>query len=732
MDKETLANHLINCGKREFEIACKLLLQEVFNLDVVNVDGANDGGADFIAFEPDGTRKKVAYQITTQKTDIKKKAYKDAQKGLNKLGIKKYYFLCSYNLSEVECRSLEETISSDLDLPAVVYSPAVISGLMINHKLVKLFFERIGFNNCDHCDKNKLDYRETALHSYSFLSKDAKDLKKQIYDDSLLLVLSDYPEGLEKKDIIDKTINMLALPSSKEEFLSRRIDSLMGKQWILKKKGGDTFVASPEMLSDIIDRKTLYDKELDDLFFAQKDLFNRYDIEWTKSDARQASVWIANTYMGIQLIALESANASLADNFFSKIDKNGRNSLKDFLKKEKKVRREDVDKMIDELLQQAVTYPLIKKITSASVYLALEGSNPIMACKAIGVESWSNMKMLLEPTLGIPYLCSLLYSGKGVNYYFDNAIGAVIKCRDLGISIKIPSYYIKECAGHLHMARKFDGLELDPMEMQYSSNAFVSNYYALKTQGVSMPSSFLDYLATFSAHIRVQIPDYHEWIKLIMVDIQSLFIRDGGIDYLDVPKFSSEELKSKELSYNHYIEKRGIQKSHHLMFNDALSLTYTDHDSSRGSHWMILTNDRVLIEVAKDSESLAWVTSPFIFNELVQMSKDLNEKELSSMVHSMASFRSPTFDIGARILDRIVLYASDKMQNWEFIQAMKKFKSDIIDTISEYGDFKEIDKRTVEFLAKHGVNIDPTNEQNDVDIEVDNINSLGCMNGDVM
>ena len=42
--------------------------------------------------------------------------------------------------------------------------------------------------------------------------------------------------------------------------------------------------------------------------------------------------------------------------------------------------------------------------------------------------------------------------------------------------LRIPYFYIKECAGHLHMARKFDGIDLDPNEMQYSSNAFVANY----------------------------------------------------------------------------------------------------------------------------------------------------------------------------------------------------------------------------------------------------------------
>ncbi len=725
MDQDTLANHLARCGQREFEIACKLILQDVLNLNVINVDGANDGGTDYISLGSGGVRDKVAYQITTQKTDVKNKAYRDAKKSISKLGVKRYFFLCTYNLSEVECRRLEGEITSELDLPTSVYAPTVIAGLMIDGKLVRRFLERTGLVSDDYSDQNRFDYREVALHCYSFLSKDARNLKKEIYDDSLLLVLSGYPEGLEKEDIIEKAINMLALPSSKEYFLSRRIDSLMGRQLIFKKGEGELLVASSKMISDVADRKTLYDRELEDLFSAQKDRLGHYHVEWTKDDARQASVWIANTHMGWQLKALESANANLADNFFNRIDKNGRNSLRDFLKKEKQVRKEDVDKIIDELLQHAATHPLIMKITRASVYLALEGSNPMVACKAIGVESWSSMNMLLEPTLGIPYLCSLLYKGGRVNYYFDNAINAVNKCRELRVRIGIPFYYIKECAGHLHMARKFDGLDLDPREMQYSGNAFVSNYYALKLQGIPVPASFLDYLATFSAHIRIERSDYHEWIRSIMGDIQSLFTRNG-IGYLEIPKFSPEELKPIESEYNYYVQEKGIQKSHHLMFNDILSLTYTNQDSRKGLHWMLLTNDRVLIEVAKASESLAWVAPPVIFNDLVQMSKDLNEKELSSMVHSMASFRSPTLEIGARILDRIVLYASDKMQNWEFANAIKEFKSEIIDAIGDDRDFEEIDidKRIVEFLAKHGVKIDPTNEQNDVDIEVDNLNSL--------
>ena len=93
MDKETLANHISRLGKRDFEIACRLILHDIFNLIAVNVDGANDGGTDFAVFNSEGNRTKAAYQITTQKTDIRNKAYKDASKCISKLHVDRFYFL---------------------------------------------------------------------------------------------------------------------------------------------------------------------------------------------------------------------------------------------------------------------------------------------------------------------------------------------------------------------------------------------------------------------------------------------------------------------------------------------------------------------------------------------------------------------------------------------------------------------------------------------------------------
>lgn len=724
MDKETFANFISNCGKRDFEIACRIVLQNVFNLNVVNVDGTNDGGTDFTSLDESGQRTLAAYQITTQKTDIKNKAYRDAKKCINKLGAKRYYFLCSYNLPEINCRELENLISTELNIIASVFSPTLIADLMLNYKLVGAFLNRIGYPDLYQFESNNVDYREMALHSYSFMSADARNLKSQIYDDALLLILSDYgDDGLNKNEIVSKATDLLALPETREEFLLRRIDSLLSKGKVSRHPvDPDRIVITAEVKDDIRNRKSIYELELSDLSAAQVDIMKDYGISWTDTDSRQVSVWIANSYISKQLKTLESASATIADNFYKKVASHGYSQLMNYLKKEKKIQDKILPEVVDKLMAHASTHPLITKITSASVYLALEGGNPISACKALGASRWQEVNLLIEPTIGIPFLCSSLYRGK-VNKYFDYAIYALNRAKEFGISLYIPYYYIKECAGHLHMARKFNGLDLNADEMQFSSNAFVSNYYTLKSQGIHVPDVFMDYLATFSAAIRTEYSNYRDWIRAIMNDIQSRFTRNN-VSFQNVPQYAQFELNRIETEYRLYLEKKGITKRPHLMRNDVMSLHFTDEMSSRnGEHWMILTYDTTLINVSKESDLSTWVSNPFTFIEITEMSKDLTEKKLSSIVHSMAAFSDKkTLEIGARILDRIILYASDKMQDWEFQEDIKKFKEEMVESISpeDKNFMTEVDKKTIVFLANHGVELSHDNdEQNEGDVDVD-------------
>ena len=84
MQPDTLANFISNMGKTEFDVVCRIIIHDVLHCRCVNVDGTGDGGADFVEIENNGALAPVAYQLTTQKQDIERKAWKDADKAIIK------------------------------------------------------------------------------------------------------------------------------------------------------------------------------------------------------------------------------------------------------------------------------------------------------------------------------------------------------------------------------------------------------------------------------------------------------------------------------------------------------------------------------------------------------------------------------------------------------------------------------------------------------------------------
>lgn len=720
MEKETLANHLSTLGKHDFEIACRIVLTKAFNLHAINVDGSNDGGSDFINLDGTGKRSLSAYQITTQKTDIKNKAYKDAKKSIEKLGATRYYFFCTYRLSEEDSRKIENQIEQELNIRANVYYPMLIAGILIEYNLVNLLLDELGHPDLRNNFSDAIDYRQRVLHSYTLLSSDAKNLKEQIYDDTILLVLSESTCGLEKDDIISKAINILKISNTKVEKLSGRIDSLLQKSKIRKDKESGKYVLTAEMVNEINNRQSLYERELESLSAAQSDILNEYNINWTIEDARKVSCWIANTCLSKQISILNSASATLPCNFEKAFENGGIKDLKKYLIHEKHAQESDVEKIVNGFLEIASVQPLIKKISRACVYVALGGKNPLTSCRALGVKRWSDYKLLIEPTIGIPLLCSYLFSDT-VNRHHDNAIKAITVSTELGIEKYISHYYIKECAGHLHMARRYNELDLDPNEMIFSKNAFVSHYFAMKRNGEKMPETYMDYLALFSPSIRIE-KEYKNWIRALMTDIQSMF-SEHGIRYLDFPHYDSYGLKDIEDSYSIYLENNNIEKPHNLLMNDVVTLKGLNDKCIDGENWMLLTYDNTLINVAKQYSIRGWVASPYDFIDMVDLSKPLNEMELTTLVHSVAHFSESTLSVGARIIDKIILYASDKMQNWEFKQELDNFKEEMIkDTkySKSINYLSDIDKKTDAFLIEHGIPIEVP-EDADVDVEIDDI-----------
>lgn len=713
MDIETLSNHISNLGKNYFDKACSLVINEVFGLNGINVDGSYDGGTDIITFK-DGERENVAYQITTQKTDINNKAYKDAKKSIEKLGVDKFYFLTTYNLSEIDQRLIESTISKELKINAICLSPKIIAGLLINGGKLNKFLDSVDYP-LPRQHGNFVDIKEKALHSYSIFSDDTNKLKFSVYEDTILFSL--FNKELTENELITYVLSFLNLDEEKYDFIKKRVGGLFGKS-LIEKNEKNLIKLTNQSFQDLNNRQNLYEIELNNLSSAQTDLLqDKYNIPWTSDDSKKISIWIANSYISNQLENLKDINASIINNNFYNVSENGTNKLKKFLLKDKKVNLEQVDEIISELLDMASTHPLINKIARASVYVSLDGNNPIASAKAIGASRWSDVNIIVEPSVALPYICSLLYNGNN-NSFFKSSIKSINQAKNLDSLLFMPYYYINECAGHLLIARKYIGFEDQSKELEFSNNAFISNYFNLKNRGIKVPETISEYLETFSTAIKFQREDIKVWVRSIMTDIQSL-LTSNGIEFIDVPRYQDEEIQDTELFFSEILEELHIVKKTHLFKNDIYTLKSTnDRIVKNGEVWVILSNDKSLIYFSKTDHFKGWITNPIKFIEISELSKPINESKLHSLVHSMATFSEKTLSLGARIMDKLIKLSSKDIQNWELKVEIDKFKKETIDSINidDPEVYNILDSKTEEFINKHGLNIKEDEEILDDDI----------------
>lgn len=716
MDIETLSNHIANLGKSYFDKACSLLLNEVFGFNAINIDGAYDGGTDVVTFS-NGKRDKVAYQITTQKSDIRNKAYRDAKKSIEKLNVDRFYFLTTYNLSEIDQRFIESTISSELNISASCLSPKTIAGLIITGGKLNKFLDSVDYP-LPRQHGNIVDIKEKALHTYSIFSEDTNKLKFSVYEDTILFNL--FNKNLTEDELISYVLSFLNLDEEKYEFIKKRIGGLFGKALIKKDENG-LISLTEQSYQDLNNRQNLYDIELNNLSSAQTDLLQeKYGIPWTSEDSKKISLWIANSYISNQLENLKDINASLVNNNFYNISDNGTSKLKSFLVKDKKVNAELVQEIVTELLDMAASHPLINKITRASVYVSLDGNNPIASAKALGASRWSDVKIILEPSVALPFICSILYSGN-TNRFFKNSIKSIKQAKNLDSPLFMPYYYINECAGHLLTARRYIGFEEQAAELEFSNNAFISNYFHLKNKGAKVPETIAEYLETFSPAIKFEREDIKFWVRNIMIDIQS-HLTSNGIEYIDVPSYEDYELLDIEMFFKETLDEMRISKKYHLFRNDIYTLKSTnDRILNNGEVWVILSNDKSLINFSKTDYFRGWIANPIKFIEISELSKPMNESKLLSLVHSVATFSEKTLSLGARIMDKLINLSSKEIQNWELKLEIDKFKKETIESLNldDPEIYNIIDIKTEEFINKHGLN--PKKDEGEDEIENDEI-----------
>jgi hypothetical protein len=701
MDAETIENVIIRLGRHDFTRVVALILRSVFGMNAINVDGANDAGSDWRVFKDAGGSTSVAYQDTTQKKQTPAKAAADARKAVQKLGATRYFFLSTVRFSGLELRKIEDAIQSDLRIPATCLGAKEIAQFITESNSTAGFLDAIGAPLAAGVS-NRIDHAEMVLHAYSNFSGDRFEHQNKVYDDSLLLA-SRINGALSKENLVDKTIELLSCPTSRRPVLSRRVDRLLSTRQL--KHGPDKLLElTAPVAADLEAADRLYLKELSSLQAAQAALMaDKFGVVWTSNNTEQASVHISRAYVKTQLETLQSAGTNpTATGLFRNLG-DPIQELRDYLRQQG-VRAQEVKHATEELLDQAKDLAVIKKLTRAAMYVSLEGVDPVSSAKAIGAPSWADVRVMLDASVAIPFLCSRLYSPTGASFFTISEM-AVSQLAQLGCSVVIPWNYINESASHLLRALAYEPLGDFKEDLRYSKNAYVANYFALRLAGGRTPDSIKEYLANFSSAVMRPSPDKAAWARIVMPDLQRL-LGEYGVEFESTPPVPVAIRRDIEIEYTYRLEEGRGSKPPILIRHDVDSLAHIKRCvSEMGQHWILLTWDKIMITVAAGRPDSGWVVSPELALDFAQPYRRLPDSVLCTISHRIARSREGSLSLTADIIDRITTLAGERLQDWEFRKHLKKFRDEIVARVDlstpDYSDW--VDQETGKFLQSVGI-----------------------------
>jgi hypothetical protein len=269
----------------------------------------------------------------------------------------------------------------------------------------------------------------------------------------------------------------------------------------------------------------------------------------------------------------------------------------------------------------------------------------------------------------------------------------------------MPWVYINECAAHLLRALDYEDVSNEFADsLGHSENGFVAQFYQLRNVGLPVPGSIREFVANLSPQaVRIR-RDTRDAVRRVMTEIQFLLM-GYGIGFDPVPRVADQFQRDVQMAYVFKLRELKRRKSAILVDHDVTTLSYMRQAISRNAEKrMYLTWDAAMIAVAGELKDCGWVVSPHEASDIIQQQLSLSVGRLTALAHGLARVQEWPTELGARIIDRVVELARDRLQDWQFRDRLKAFQKEALSRIEianeRYAD--TIDRETDRFLEKEG------------------------------
>lgn len=697
IDASAIAKFMSNLSQEQFKTIAHLVLSECFSQKLIDVDGKGDGGTDFSLFGNLKSETRTALQTTIQDSGWKTKAYNDAKKAKNDLKANRYYFITNRIHEYRALVAVENKIDSELGIPAKCLGGREIAGLIIEFGLLTKFASLLGLGDFIQMP-NSLDKPGRMLYMYSAISIDKKAFKDKVIDDTIMSTIVYANRKLTINEVLESTALLLGSDDIRKDRIRKRFDSLRARSHIVCES--DKCSLASDLTEYLKITNLLYFSELQELQSIQNDVIVGYKGKWDVSKAKDAAVALANLYVREQVKTASLANLSVELLEFTNFENDPETSLKNLIL-EAGVEKKNTKYALMSMIENSRSSILVKKLTRAVVYIALENTSPNKTSIILGSEDWSNVFVYLDTSVIIPYLCSSLYSTTHGRFSMG-AHECILTLKELSAKMFLAEDYLEECATHLINAQNYCQVSEFDDELQYSENGFVSHYFQLKVNKVKVPKSLQEYLSNFSNSLyNVAKEDYKYYRKQVMIDLQRL-LTEYGVIVENIGVIHSELFKNLEITCCHVCDDLKRNRPPILIKHDCRVLGHLSELSKDHSSILFLTWDAVLIEMAKKSDSFGWVISPDKAADILQPKIDIEASTMSALAHHIARSMHEPDEAGAIIIDRIIETASQQMQDYEFRNKVREFKTNLINSIdfTSANFFEKIHRETDSFLQE--------------------------------
>lgn len=636
--------------------------------------------------------------------DWEAKAIDDARKAFDKFKIDRYMFITSRSHSNTTMRMLENKISTEVGIIVTCLSAKELSEFLHEKELINEFLDAIGSPLATGI-ASRPDRQEILLHSFCIMGSESQTLRNSVYDDSIIVTSRNYP-NLGRNELIDKVIELLTFEKTKEPILNKRIDALLTREILIQDEQKRLHL-SIQKQNELEQAERIYLTEFVNLTSAQSSFMEKeFGLNWSQENAEMVSVLISRLFIKTQLESVSRAGVHFSSVGLIKHIGDPEQKLKEYLSQQG-IPQGKLEKTVVELIEQSQDLPIVKKLSRTAIFVALEGADLLSSAKALGAPRWSDVTVMLDASAAIPFICASLYTPISDRYY-GGTFETVKRLLKLQSKITISHYYLEECAFHLLQALKYTNLDDYEESLCLSENGFISNYYGLKRLGVAVPKSIGDYIASFANSSKQNDSDNQRWVRRVMTDLQARF-REYDVEYEYINNLIDVYRVDFEREYTFLLNERSIDKKKVLLDHDVFALGHAKRQiTEKGEYRIILTWDRLMIEVGQKFSDCGWIVSPDIAGNFLQPYISLNEKHFCALAHTIARAQPGPLAVTARIIDMVIAYASEKLQDWEFRKQLEEFKRNLLERVDfsrrEYANW--VDSETQNFLSSQGVEIE--------------------------